>query len=158
MKTKVKDFDYFLARMMHFCAYQERCTSEVCAKLEKFDISEGNRSKILKVLNDESYLDDKRFVKLYAYSKHKHNNWGKIKIKSKLIELKLSESLISIGLEEINLKAYKAIIKKLSKQKFKTLKNRKLDAPETWIRISRYLESKGYEYTLINETLKKLIK
>ncbi len=55
-------FELALSKAMRFCAYQERCIKEVKQKLKKINVSKKDSDKILEILIEDNYLNQKRFT------------------------------------------------------------------------------------------------
>lgn len=140
------------AKLEAYCAYQERCTFEVQEKLKNYDLSEEEKSKLIKQLEADKFLDDERFARSYASGKFVIKSWGKTKIKSHLIAKRLSKELIEKGLSEIDFDAYMARAQQLATKKMDELAKEK----NPWTRkqkVIRYLASKGFESGVIYEVL-----
>lgn len=140
------------AKLEAYCAYQERCTFEVQEKLKNYDLSDEEKSKLIKQLEADKFLDDERFARSYASGKFVIKSWGKIKIKSHLIAKRLSKELIEKGLSEIDFDAYMARAQQLATKKMDELAKEK----NPWTRkqkVMRYLASKGFESGVIYEVL-----
>ena len=140
------------ARLEAYCAYQERCTSEVLEKLKVFDLQDDEIQALVLHLEQENYLNDARFARSYASGKFAIKSWGKIKIKSHLIAKKISAQHIEAGLKEIDYDAYYKRAETLAAKKNQELSIEK----NPWNRkqkVMRYLAYKGYESGLIYEVL-----
>ena len=134
-------------KMMHFCAYQERCEQEVFDKLQKFELHPEQASEVLAYLKKEKFLDEERFAKAFVRGKFHYSKWGRIKIKQALKQKGLDSEYIAIGLEEIDDKEYAELLSTLCDKKNKSVKAK--DAYERKIKLVRYLASKGFEQDLV---------
>lgn len=143
-------------KICRFCAYRERCESEVKEKLHTWEIEDETIRKILALLIDEGFVNDQRFAKMYALGKHRNNQWGRQKIYQGLKEKKISNSMIQTALLEIEDDEYLETLNVLM-----TKKHRKTKAENIYQlrqKIATYLIGKGYEAELVWETLKEKIK
>lgn len=138
-----------------FCAYQERSKYEVEKKLKNFNLPPAQLKEILISLEENEYLNEERFAKLYTSGKFRIKKWGKIKIASELRIKKIPQSVIQNALNQINLNEYKQTIKDLIKKKERqlkkdtgTIKNQK---------ILRFVLSKGFESSMIIPLLEEVI-
>jgi len=86
--------DVILKKVLHYCAYQDRCTQEVRTKLSTFDMPDAEKEKIVKLLVDEGYLDDERYASTFVRSKIHLKKWGVNKIKMSLKMKGISDEII----------------------------------------------------------------
>lgn len=135
------------AKMAKYCAFQERCKNEIIEKLKSCSISTEEKKEILNWLEENNFVDDKRFAITFAQSKFKSKKWGRIKIRHHLENKNLSENIISEALETISEKDYMSLFEKLLKEKQETTtgdndynKNHK---------IARFLIARGFEPDII---------
>src|SRR4249919_2672470 len=91
-----------LQKAKHYCAYQERCHSEVRDKLYSFGLHRNEVEPLLTQLIEENFLNEERFAIAYAGGKFRIKNWGKEKIKYALKQNKVSEYCIHKALAAIN--------------------------------------------------------
>lgn len=134
-----------LRRIMHYCAYQERCTFEVKNKLKELKVKPQLIPTILEQLKDDHFIDDERFCKIFARGKFKHTKWGKLKIQAALRQKMIPEHLIEVGLNEISDEEYKRLLLDLYNNKVK----RKKPNQEEKVKAMQYLASKGFEKEMI---------
>ena len=76
--------DQALPKIKQFCAYQERCHSEVKDKLFSFGLTVLEVNSIISELINENYLNEERFAKLFAGGKFRIKQWGRNKIRQQL--------------------------------------------------------------------------
>ena len=67
-------------KIENYCAYQERCHSEVKRKLNSLGVFGQDVDEYLFYLIDENFLSETRFSEAYVRGKFNYKNWGKIKI------------------------------------------------------------------------------
>ena len=79
--------------MERFCAWQERCENDVRRKLASFSLSDGQQDAIVKMLRENRFLDDERYVESFVRSKVKAS-WGKQKIVAALRAKRISPVLV----------------------------------------------------------------
>lgn len=145
-----------LQKLKHFCAYQERCHSEVKDKLYKLGIRKYDHDEIMTTLIEENYLNEERFAIAYAGGKFRMNNWGRLKIQYALKQKQISEYCIKKSLKQIAESDYLKVLSKLAKQKYASLKS-----DQYLVRKKKtidYLIGRGFEITLIQQTLENDIK
>jgi regulatory protein len=144
-----------LPKIKHYCAYQERCHSEVKEKLYSFGLYKKDVEKIIADLINENYLNEERFALQYAGGKFRIKHWGKNKIKQALKQKQVSDYSIKKALKEIDEIDYNKTVEKLAEEKLKTLKGEK----NIFIKkrkMQDFLLMKGYETDLINDVLKEI--
>ena len=146
-----------LPKIKQFCAYQERCHSEIKEKLYEFGLSAKDAEEIMSKLIEENFLNEERFAIHFAGGKFRIKQWGRIKIKYELKKKNVSEYCIKKALSAINNSDYFATLSKLAELKFKSLKSEK----NIFIKkrkLHSHLIMKGYETNLVQEVVNDLIK
>ena len=144
-----------LPKAKHYCAYQERCHSEVKDKLYSFGLNTREVDQILSTLIEENYLNEERFAIQYAGGHFRSKKWGKVKIAYTLKQKQVSAYCIKKALRQIDEDDYLKALQKLLEEKLKTLKSEK----NIFIKkrkLQDYLMQKGYETDLIREMINKL--
>lgn len=144
--------DAILKKVLHYCAYQDRCIQEVRKKLATFDMPDSEKEKIVKLLVDEGYLDDERYAFTFVRSKIHLKKWGVNKIRMALKIKGISDEIINNSLSEIDSEIYR-------EELIKVLKSKKINETDPYKRkakLAQYAMQKGYEPSLVWETLKSL--
>jgi regulatory protein len=142
-------------KIKQYCAYQERCHTEVKDKLYSFGLHRKEVDEIIVQLIGENYLNEERFAIQYAGGKFRIKHWGKQKIKQALKQKQVSDYCIKKALKVIDDTDYKKTFEKLVEQKMKTLKSEK----NIFIKkkkLQDFLLMKGYETELVNEGVNKI--
>lgn len=137
-----------LQKAKQYCAYQERCHSEVKEKLYSFGLHKKEVEESLSNLIEENYLNEERFAIQYAGGKFRIKQWGRVKIKYSLKQKQVSEYCIKKALAVINETEYNKTLQKLADQKLKTLKAEK----NIFIKkrkLQDHLLQKGFEINLV---------
>ena len=141
-----------LQKAKQYCAYQERCHSEVKEKLYSFGMNKKEVDELLSELISENYLNEERFAILYAGGKFRIKQWGKVKIKYSLKQKQVSEYCIKKALAAIDERDYTKTLEKLFEQKLKTLKAEKNIFVKKR-KLQDHLMQKGFETALINKLI-----
>ncbi len=146
-----------LRKIYRYCAYQERCKSEVRQKLADLGVDHSDIESWIVHLEDERFLDETRFVHTYVRSKFNLKKWGKYKITSELKSRQVDPDLILKAIEaEIDDQQYYYTVFMLAESKLHQIGGQlSLDSKQ---KISFYLNQKGYGWLEIRETLKRLEK
>ena len=129
-------------KLSNFCAYQERCASDVKEKMRKLKIEKDDYDVYIAKLKDDNYLNDERFVKYYV-SAHAKKKWGKTKMKAALGAKRIDSSLIKQYLDDMDEGDYDDQIKIIAEKKWNTIKAKTPRDKKT--KMLRFLLSKGYE-------------
>ncbi len=136
-----------LERAKHYCAYQERCHSDVRSKLLDWNIYGDDLEEIIVALIGENYLNEERFAKAYVSGKFNINQWGKNKIRISLKAKHVSDYCIKKGLEVIMPADYEKTVRNLIN---KRSREKKTHSP---FQLTQYLVSRGFEYDLVNKII-----
>lgn len=148
----IQDFDSVLKKILHYCSYQDRCISEVKTKISTFEISSSDKERIMQLLIDEGFIDDKRFANTFVRSKIHLKKWGVNKIRMSLKMKGISDDIISEALSEIDRDFYREDLIKILKAK----KINESDDFKRKAKLAQYAIQKGYEPALVWETIKNL--
>jgi len=138
---------YIFEKARRYCAYQERSVFDMKQKLFEWNIRAEVAKKIITSLEDENYLNEERFARVYAGGKFRIKKWGRNKIIAALKAKRLPQLIIQIGLEEIDESEYLRTLKD-----FIDKKKNSFDMPDSvTARNKTYncLVSRGYEKHLI---------
>ena len=143
-------------KLESFCAYQERCHKEVRLKLKDMKMIPQAIDKIIVHLIEHNFLNEERFAKSFARGKFRIKKWGKDRIVRELKFRDISAYNIKSALKEIDEELYVKTIEKIAASKKITIKESNLFKKKK--KIYDYLYRKGYESSLIQETIQKLFK
>lgn len=141
-------------KIANYCAYRERCSSEVRDKLEIYECQPEEIEDLLLFLNTEGFLDDERFCRAYARDKFRQNKWGKIKIRQYLKHKQLPTELIETGLNHIPEDEYISTLEDLVHKKYQSVKG-----DSDYIKSNKTAQSivgKGYESDLVWSAIRAL--
>jgi regulatory protein len=143
-------------KIKHYCAYSERCHSEVREKLFGYGLNGQEADQILSYLIEENYLNEERFAQQFAGGHFRMKQWGRVKITHALKSRGISDYCIKKGLSEIEEGQYLETFEKLARQKWQSTRGQ---LPATrWAKTRQFLLQRGFESSLVLETLKKLQK
>lgn len=141
-----------LKKLQHYCAYSERCHSDVVNKLFELGVWKKEHDAIIAALIEENYLNEERFAKAFAGGHFRQKKWGRNKIKATLQQKQVSPYCIKAGMKEIDAAAYEQALTELLQQKWNSLKgerNRFVKMKKT----SVFLIQRGYEPELFQPLL-----
>ena len=142
-----------LQKLKHYCAYQERCHSEVKEKLYSLGIWKKDHDGIIATLIQENYLNEERFAIAFAGGKWRIKQWGRVKIKYELKQRQVSEYCIKKALKQIGEEEYREVLKRLAEEKYTSLKKKQYLVRKK--KTMDYLTRRGFEAELVHETLNR---
>ncbi len=140
-----------LQKLKQYCAYQERCHSEVKEKLYSLGVRKSDHDEIMAALIEENYLNEERFAIQFAGGKFRIKQWGRIKIRSELKKRKVSEYCINKALKQIDEAEYLQTLEKLATKKYSLLKGEQYLIRKK--KTMDYLMMKGFEGELVREVM-----
>lgn len=146
-----------LQKIKQYCAYQERCHSEVRDKLYSFGLHKNEVEEIISTLITENYLNEERFALHFAGGKFRMKQWGKIKIKQALKHKQVSEYCIRKAMKQIDSSDYQKAFYKQAELKMKSLKSEKNIFVKKR-KLQDFLLQKGFEAEMISQVMKDLDK
>ena len=147
--------DQAFQKAKHYCAYQERCHSEVKEKLYGFGLHKKEVEELLAQLIEENYLNEERFALQFAGGRFRIKHWGRMKIKYELKQKQVSEYCIKKALASIDEKDYLKTLQKLFDEKLKTLKSER----NIFIKkrkLQDHLLQRGFEAGLVRNVISKM--
>lgn len=155
MNNKYHSKEEAFQKAKQFCAYQERCHSEVKDKLFSLGMNNKEVDELLSELISANYLNEERFAIQFAGGKFRIKQWGRVKIKYALKQKQVSEYCIKKALKEIDENEYTRTAQKLFEQKLKMLKTEK----NIFIKkrkLQDHLLQKGFETSMISKLINSL--
>ena len=144
-----------LAKIQHYCAYQERSHKEVKNKLFEYGLYASEVDELISHVITQGFLNVERFAKAFAGGKFRIKKWGKLKIQNELEFLGVSKRNITTALKEIDRVEYTKTLKSLiNKKASQTTEQNSFKRKNL---IARFVISKGYESELVWEMLKDML-
>jgi len=138
--------EQIIFKLEAFCAYQERCTQEVRTKLERLGADESLSMEVIKLLKENRFLDEKRFVEAYVQGKLRIKKWGRQKIKAALFQKRIDAKLIQEGIYAfISDEEYQLVMESLIERKNRELSTEKNPQIKKQ-KLMRFLLSRGFQY------------
>lgn len=145
----------YLNKARKYCAYQERCHSEVRNKLLEIGARGLELENILAQLISENFLNEERFAKAYAGGKFRQKQWGRNKIVQELKFRKVSEYCIKKALSEISDDDYIQTLDDIIYKKQNSLK--KTSGLKKKMKLASYAISRGYETDLVWSAVNRMV-
>ena len=143
--------DEILYKLAARCSTSEQCLSDIEAKLSRYDLTEEERTHILRHLIEERYIDNRRYAEAFVRDKYRFNKWGRIKIAQGLRMKGIDSDMIEAAMETINEKEYIDILRGLIKTKRKSTRG----ASEYEIngKLIRFATGRGFEFDTIRKCI-----
>ena len=102
--------DEILYKLAAKCSTSEQCLSDIEAKINRYDLTEEERTRILRHLVEEKYIDDRRYAEAFVRDKYRFNKWGRIKITQGLRMKGIDKETISNAMGVIDEQEYLDIL------------------------------------------------
>ena len=143
--------DEILYKLAAKCSISEQCLSDIETKLSRYNLTEEERTRILRHLIEEKYIDDCRYAKAYVRDKYRFNKWGRIKIAQGLHMKGIDSETINNAMGAIDEDEYLEILRDLIKTKRKSTRGK--NDYEINGKIARFAVGRGFEYVAIRQCL-----
>ncbi len=151
---KVYSVDEAKRKLEHYCAYQERCHTEVTEKLRKMHMIPQAMDIIIVHLLDHNFLNEERFAMAYARGKFRIKKWGKYRITRELKQRDISNTLITSALKQISDVDYLATFHALAEKKANTITENNSQKKKK--KLADYLLYRGWESHLVYDKVNEL--
>ena len=146
----------YLAKAQALCASREYCVSDIATRLESWGLTDKDAiEKIISSLLRDKFIDEHRYAAAFSRDKLRYNKWGRIKIEWQLKMKGLNSNCIKESMAGIDEAEYKDIAEKLIVGMIKTRKGD--DRNILRAKILRSMQSKGFEYAVTGEIVKRLL-
>ena len=153
-KTLTKEQAY--QKLKHYCAYQDRCHSEVKTKAYLLGLRKTDVEELTSRLIEEGCLHEERFARSFAGGKFRMKQWGRNKIRAELKKKQVSSYCIAAALDEIDDAIYKETLHRLAAKKWNSIKGAGTNLFVKMTKTRDFLILKGYEPALVANEVKAL--
>lgn len=143
--------DEILYKLAAKCSTSEQCLSDIEAKLAKYDLPDEEKTRIIRHLVEEKYIDDRRYAEAFVRDKYRFNKWGRIKIAQGLRMKGIDSETISTAMEAIDETEYLDILRDLIKAKRKSTRGK--NDYEINGKLVRFATGRGFEYAAIRQCM-----
>lgn len=154
-QKEVHTYEDALAALQHFCAYQDRCHSEVRQKLREIRFQGDLAEEVICALIAEKYLDEERFARSFARGKFKIKRWGRMKITRELKQKDVSAYCIRKALTEIEEEEYVATLE-AELERRNRIEKKGLHPYLKRRKLADYMFQRGYESGMTWEAINRL--
>jgi len=146
---------YLLNKARRYCAYQERCVYDLKKKLFEWKVRPEVANRIINTLEEENYLNEERFARVFAGGKFRIKKWGRNKIMAELRARKIPDLIIQIGLDEIDEHEYVKVLKDTIDKKISELGEIKSAGNKR--KLYNFVLNRGFEEHLVLKFMQKRI-
>ena len=101
-RSKTYTIEAAQSAIQRYCAFQERCQSEVEERLRSMGVLPEAQAELVADLMANGFLNEERFARAYARGKFRIKGWGPRKIAQGLQAKRVSSACISLGLSELS--------------------------------------------------------
>ena len=150
-KNKIKKeerFDKYKTRIFKFVLYKPRTEKEVYYKFKSFENSELYLEKVIEILKELKYIDDRRYAEMYIEDSLNIKRLSRFELKNKLREKGIKNQDIYDAFEkfeeELRSKEIENAINILKKKEYVYLEDEKKK------KVENYLYRKGYTHESIS--------
>lgn len=140
-----------LVQLQKYCAYRDRCHSEVRTRLLEYQVYGDDLEEVISELIAEDFLNEERFARSYARGKFRIKKWGRVKIKQELKLRQISDYCIRKAMTEIDDDEYVQTLETIIERKRASLP--KLDHYDLRKKLVDFVLRRGYEYEIISEII-----
>ena len=141
--SRVLNFEQGLQRAAGLCCQSEHCVADITEKLLRWGVSREDSDRIIDRLIDEKYIDESRYALAYVRDKVRFSHWGRVKIKSMLRMLRISEQDISNAFDSFDEEEYLGVLEGVIESKRKTLPDAESYASR--VKLIRFALQRGFE-------------
>ena len=142
-----------ILKLASFCAYQERCISDLYKQFDKYDTTGISHQEVIDELIEEKFINELRFAKSVTRGKFNVRKWGRNKIRQYLQLKSIDKYDIDKALKEIPSNKYLEACQSLVDKKMESLAHKELSDFDKKQKVIASLLQKGYEFDIIKETI-----
>jgi regulatory protein len=144
-----------IAKIQKYCAYQERCHSEVRTKLFEYGLRSSDVDEIITNLILSGFLNEERYAKAFAGGKFRMKKWGRLKIIHALEANGVSRNCVQSGLKEIDAGDYEKTLRAILERKNEDVEESNIYSRRD--KLSKFAIQKGYEPELVWKILREML-
>ena len=144
-----------LQKLQNYCAYQERCHSEVQQKLKDMNMIPEAIDQIIVSLINDNYLNETRFAQTFVRGKFRIKKWGKHRLTLELKKKGISKFNIKKAIGEIEDSEYITVFNNLAKKR--SLQIKETNKTKKKRKLADYLLYRGWESHMVYEKVNELV-
>lgn len=152
---------FYLIKQKAFRLLQRRIhtSRELYTKLRQKFSEDALIKRCLSELQQKGYINDRDFALAFVSEKQKSKKWSRTRLKSEMIKRGISAEIINEVLNEsFSSEKEEQSATEIAEKKYKQLINKESDKRKLYQKLIMFLQSKGYDYELSSEVVKKILK
>lgn len=142
------------------CARQECCRRDIEKKLRETPLSDEECEKVLDQLENDGFIDHKRYARAFVHDKLEYDRWGRLKIAQALRLKGIDRRDIDEAFDEIiDEDHYREILQRVIESKRRTLRFDVSDSRAVYAatqKLVRFAASRGFESYLIFDLIEEI--
>ncbi len=148
------DYEKILSRAANLCSATEKCSFDIQEKVQSWGLSEAEAIKAVKYLEEQKFVDNSRYAKVFVKDKLKFNKWGRIKISYSLRQKDIPDEIISLALDEIDPGEFEEVLSGLLRTKLKSVGN--IRTASNKAKLIRFAAQRGFTSEEIYRVIRKI--
>lgn len=153
MKRELSETEV-LHRAAAYCSAGERCIQDVEKRILAAGLPEEACRRIIARLQQEGFVDERRFARCFVNDKLRFNKWGRIKIGYEMQKKGIAADIRAELLESISERDYEEMLYALLQSKKRSARGR--DERDLQVKLFRFAAGRGFEGGVISRCLKRL--
>ena len=144
-----------MQRMRKLCASREICTADALKKIVTWGLPETDAGNIIRKLQEEEFIDDRRYAMAAVQDKFKFNKWGTYRISQFLRSKGIPGEIVKEALSGIDRESVQALAEKLIQAKNRSIRGG--HPLQRKAKLLRYAQAKGFETEMVFGIIEKLL-
>lgn len=152
---------FYLIKQKAFRLLQRRIhtSKELYTKLRQKFSEDVLIKRCLSELQQKGFINDREFALAFVSEKQKSKKWSRTRLKSEMIKRGISAEIINDVLNEtFSSEKEEQSATEIAEKKYKQLCNKESDKRKLYQKLMMFLQSKGYDYELASEVVRKILK
>lgn len=152
---------FYLIKQKAFRLLQRRIhtSRELYTKLRQKFSDDSLIKKCLTELEQKGFINDREFTLAFITEKQKSKKWSRTKLKSELAKRGVASEIISDVLNQtFNTEFELQSAEELAEKKLNQILKKESDKRKVFQKIMMFLQSRGYDYEMSSEVVKKILK
>ena len=154
---RTKSADEALRSLMRLCSRSERSSADALRLMQRWGVGAVEANGVLLRLQEERFIDDRRYAEMFTREKLRLSGWGAYKIKAALRQKGISQEILNEVVEPmLSDSDSKGRLMELLLRKIKSIKGTSLFDIKG--KLIRFGLSRGFEMNDVHECASTIIK
>lgn len=140
-----------LSKLAALCSTGEHCRQDIRQRLLRWGLDDEAQARIMQRLEEEHYVDDRRFCQAYVHDKVSYDRWGRRKIELALRAKGIADDISRPVLDAVDDRVYVSALRPLLQSKLRTMKAR--DDYDLACKLTRFAMQRGYTMDIIRQCI-----